>query len=70
MVTNRSEYNKDSIEMVSKNLKAATYGLHRAYKQNPLSGDNLEKIESDRYRFYKRLIFNKLSFFPCFKTVS
>ena len=47
LVSNRDS-NRGSLGVVTKNLKAATYGLHRNYKQNPLTGDNLEKIESDR----------------------
>jgi hypothetical protein len=33
---------------ITKNLKAATHSLNRAFKQNPLGGDIFEKIESDR----------------------
>jgi hypothetical protein len=50
-----SDRTKDSLGTVTKNLKAATYGLQRSYKQNPLTGDNLEKIESDRYDMNKNL---------------
>jgi hypothetical protein len=36
------------INAITKNLKAATHSLNRAFKQNPLGGDIFEKIEADR----------------------
>ena len=44
-----NEKNPQAIGEATKSLKAATYGLHRTQKQNPLAVDNMEKIESDRY---------------------
>lgn len=46
IISNRGD--KDELTNVTKSLKAATHGLHRTYKQNPIASDNLEKIESDR----------------------
>lgn len=48
LMVNDNEKNPQAIGEATKSLKAATYGLHRAQKQNPLGVDNMEKIESDR----------------------
>lgn len=37
------------LENATKNLKAATYGINRSFKQNPIGNDIFEKIEIDRY---------------------
>ena len=38
-----------NLKDVTRNLKAATHSINRAFKQNPLGSDIFEKIESDRY---------------------
>lgn len=53
-----NEKNPQAIGEATKSLKAATYGLHRTQKQNPLAVDNMEKIESDRV--FLELILEKL----------
>ena len=40
--------NADKVSTATRNLKAATYGIERAMKQNPLGDDIFAKIELDR----------------------
>lgn len=44
----QQERTGSKLETTRKNLKAATYGVNRAFKQNPIGGDIFEKIEIDR----------------------